>query len=107
MGLMQVMPDTFRGIRSDTKISNDNILAPDANIKAGVYYISLMMQRFKNPLYAAAAYNAGPNAVSSWMDKYPDIDEVSFIELIPYRETRNYVKKVYYSMECYQNLLTP
>ncbi|GEM_PF-4981580 len=104
MGLMQVMPATFKQIKKNIKMESSNILSPTVNITAGTYYIQTMMNRFKNEIQAAAAYNAGPNAVAKWIAKYSPWDEVSFVELIPYNETRNYVKKVSYSSECYKML---
>ncbi len=49
-----------------------------------------------------ASYNAGENAVSRWLKslKYNGLDE--FLELIPYDETRNYVKKVFSTYEMYR-----
>jgi soluble lytic murein transglycosylase-like protein len=54
------------------------------------------MKRFKSdPLFVAAAYNAGPDAVAAWLirtGRGTERDE--FVEAIPFSETRGYVKKV-------------
>mgnify|MGYP002066705332 CR=1 FL=1 len=55
-----------------------------------------MMKRFKNdPYLVSAAYNAGPEVVAAWAGTSgATADPVLFVETIPYRETRGYVKKV-------------
>jgi soluble lytic murein transglycosylase len=51
-----------------------------------------------------AAYNAGPQAVNGWITKHGAKEPDEFIELIPYQETRQYVKKVLHSYREYHRL---
>jgi soluble lytic murein transglycosylase len=97
LGLMQLMPQTaFRLNRNlhlrITKASH--IWDVKNNIHVGTFYLSTLIKEFGSYAPALAAYNAGEEKVRKWIQKgnYKSIDE--FIEDIPYRETRNYVKKV-------------
>lgn len=98
-GLMQVMPTTSEWVAQAIGFSGfdkSRLYEPETSITIGTWYISYLMKRFKgDPLLAAAAYNAGPEAVSSWLSQngnYLERDE--FVESIPFSETRGYVKKV-------------
>src|SRR5579871_1825236 len=75
-GLMQLMPATAR------RFGVTNSFDARQNIEAGVKYLKLLRETFKDDRLAIAAYNAGEGAVS----KYGDVP--------PYPETQNYVAKV-------------
>ena len=51
-----------------------------------------------------AAYNAGPNAVAKWEARYAGREPDEFVELISYRETRDYVKAVLRNLRAYRQL---
>jgi|GEM_PF-175159 len=97
-GLMQIMPKTGIQISKSLNIENfepDMLDIPEINIQFGTWYLSQLLIKFNNQLpFAIASYNAGPGAVDRWLKKNNDIDLDLFIEEIPFRETRNYVKRV-------------
>jgi soluble lytic murein transglycosylase-like protein/tetratricopeptide (TPR) repeat protein len=103
-GLMQVMPITGTRVSLDLgeSFSPAQLNLPNTNIRYGTWYLSQLMNRFEDcwPM-ALAAYNAGPMNVSSWFSPWTgNIDLDDFVEQIPFRETREYVKSVigYYSI---------
>jgi soluble lytic murein transglycosylase-like protein len=84
-GLMQLMPDTAKGL----KVANS--FDPADNIRGGVRYLRFLLDTFRgNESLALAAYNAGLSRVA----KYGGIP--------PYTETRNYVAKVLEYRKSYQ-----
>lgn len=98
-GVMQVMPATGAIVAKQIKLRKfdaQKLYDADTVINIGTWYVSHLMKRFKgDPLLVAAAYNAGPEAVASWIKKNGNArDRDVFVESIPYSETRGYVKKV-------------
>ena len=104
-GLMQLMPSTANYIAHKAGIRYNYLLNPEDNIKLGCAYINYLRDTHKhNDLFAIAAYNGGPNAVTNWKENmdYDNFDE--FVENIPYSETRDYIKKVFRTYWIYTNI---
>jgi soluble lytic murein transglycosylase len=105
MGLMQLMPYTAQHL-SDTDglglTDASDITEPVINLDLGTRYLARMMARYDNPVYATAAYNAGPSRVDRWKERYP-ADLSVWIESIPFDETRGYVKAVLTYAQIYAN----
>ncbi len=88
VGLCMLMPSTAR-------LSESVLLNPETNIQTGAAHLKELADELVHPLKAIAAYNAGKAAVKRWVAQNPaDIPMDYFVELIPYEQTRNYVKKV-------------
>ena len=111
IGLTQLMPGTAAGVAKRLGVplgGSSEVYKPDINIKLGSNYLSSVLQRSQNnALLAVASYNGGPNAVQSWLREhnasgYPDFDY--FVENIPFRETRDYVRKVFGSYWVYEKV---
>jgi len=95
-GLLQIQPETARKLISEASPTGPpDLLNPETNITLGAKYLSQLIEREGgNLLLALAAYNAGEDAVRNWGKRYPTVDLILFIDLIPYRETRDYVTVV-------------
>ena len=101
LGLMQVMPRTGRSVAKKIGIKNfkkGKLRKAETNVPIGTAYMKMMLDKFdENVVLATAAYNAGPHRVLKWLPKKvcaenPDI----WVELIPFNETRKYVRRVLY-----------
>jgi soluble lytic murein transglycosylase len=85
---------------------------PTYNVALGSQYLAEMLQRFGGSYeLALAAYNAGPNRVARWLQTIGDprggkIDMIDWIEMIPLRETRNYVERIMESVGVYRDRLS-
>lgn len=66
MGLMQVMPDTWAGLRVRHGLGRDPY-DPRANILAGAAYLREMFDRYGNFAAMLAAYNAGPGRYDEYL----------------------------------------
>ncbi|WP_332701741.1 lytic transglycosylase domain-containing protein [Devosia sp.] len=102
-GLMQLMPGTAREVAREVGVDySPGRLVSDAayNALLGSTYLSTQLERYDGSLVlAAAAYNAGPGNANKWIRAYGDpradnVDPVIWVELIPFQETRTYVKRV-------------
>ena len=111
VGLMQVMPATAQSMAKKNgggDIGRDDLFDYETNIRFGVKYLDHLIEQFAgNITQVVASYNAGPQAVSSWMAKYAGKDQDEFVEMIPYQETRQYVKRVLRSYREYLRLAGP
>ena len=107
VGLMQLMPDTFNEItnsRLNERLDAGMRYDPETNIRYGTYYLSYLYARYGNWSTALAAYNAGLGKVDGWLENKDYSNNGSTLNHIPYKETRNYVKKVQKALEMYENL---
>lgn len=114
-GYMQLMPATaketaqmigMKDYKSRTQLTEGVI-----NVQLGTAYFEMLLKRYNgNRILATAAYNAGPHRVDSWKGKQQGRAEQglqmdSWIETIPYKETRNYVQNVLAYNVIYQHIL--
>ena len=103
-GLMQLMPATARQLRRRVKIHQ--LRQPDMNLRLGIKYLKYLVDKYDgNLIYALAGYNAGERRVGQWMEEIFNSDNpLVIIEMIPYRETRNYIKLIYRNFFFYRFL---
>ncbi|AWL13290.1 Soluble lytic murein transglycosylase [Saliniradius amylolyticus] len=103
-GLMQLLPSTARYLAKQ-RISGRTLYDPVSNADFGARYLRYLMDKMQNnPVLATAAYNAGWSRVKQWLPE-DDVPLDVWIETIPYRETRNYVKAVLAYRQIYKRRL--
>jgi soluble lytic murein transglycosylase len=98
LGLMQIMPATGKHIAAkigDNTFKTRKLLEPDLNVRFGSWYLRHLLGRSGgDPILATAGYNAGPHRVDRWLPKGGELAADIWIETIPFRETRKYVRRV-------------
>ena len=113
-GLMQLMPYTAKLVSKQAKlpyVKSRLTTDPEYNINLGSHYIAGLILQYDGAYpFATAAYNAGPNRVKYWkkINKNPQkkqINYVDWVELIKFRETRNYVQRVLENYNVYRYIL--
>ena len=113
-GLMQLLPRTAYKVAkrlrvpfSRPRLTTDRVY----NLTLGQAYLSELLAAFKGSyVLALAAYNAGPKRARQWLRsngdiRKADVDSIDWVELIPFRETRNYVQRVLENLQVYRLLL--
>jgi soluble lytic murein transglycosylase len=103
IGLMQIIPSTAKrlGVRNSNRLMD-----PKTNVSVGVRYFRQLVSQFGSIELALAAYNAGPKRVKEWQKRYQTSNPDLFVELIPYRETREYVRLIRRNEAIYRRILT-
>jgi soluble lytic murein transglycosylase len=107
VGLMQLMPATAK--RQTRKLglsySAARLRDPDLNLRLGVAHLADLFRDFSgDTLLVLAAYNAGPSAAQAWFEEFGDCPRDVFVERIPYRETRLFIKRNIEHKAAYQRL---
>jgi soluble lytic murein transglycosylase len=88
IGLMQLLPDTAKGIALHTggaAFRVEDLYDPEINVRYGAWYLRHLMRKYGDERTALAAYNAGQDNVDRWRDSGQGIQ---------FPETRAYVKRV-------------
>jgi len=114
LGLMQIMPHTGKtlaqtlGIR---RFKRTSLYDPEVSIRLGSYFLGDQVRQFTEGPAAEmgfelglAAYNAGPHNARQWLERFPHDDADAFVERIPFKETRLYVKLVLRNYAIYKAL---
>ncbi len=108
IGLMQIIPQTAHEIAASLGLKSfhpSHLEDPILNIRFGTWYLKERLKQFDGKLaYVIASYNAGPDAMTRWRRWADHMETDEFIDMIPYDETRTYVKKVLMNYLIYKNL---
>lgn len=104
-GLSQLMPATARhwGGRLGLTVTNSTMVDPRTNTTIGSHYLDYLRRYFDGNMFMAVpAYNAGEGNVGKWSKGLGPVPTDEYIEHIPLRETRHYVKRVLGTYQLYR-----
>jgi len=91
-GLMQLMPATARML---APVRKSKLFDPKTNIALGTQYLRKRLAQYNGDVeLTLAAYNAGFSRVDEWKRRYPTDNRILFFDLIPFKETRDYVSSI-------------
>lgn len=107
-GLMQIIPSTGQYIVDQLGwppgYIDDDLYRPEVSVKLGSHYLATQRDLFDGDLFASlAAYNAGPGNALKWKELAPE-DPDLFLEVIRFRQTRDYIRAIYWAYAHYCEL---
>jgi soluble lytic murein transglycosylase len=109
-GLMQMIPEKASELSKKYSIAYkgfNDLYKPETNVEMGVALLSELHKKYKGKFaQSVAAYNASTNVISVWEKERFNGDYLEFIEMIPYEETRNYIKLVFRNFMTYKRVLS-
>lgn len=106
-GLLQLLPSTAERLGALLGLppgAGARLAEPELNVTLAAHYLGLLADRFHDPAIALAAYNAGPRPAAEWARTRAGMPLDAWVESIPYRETRAYVKTVLAGWDTYRAL---
>ena len=104
VGLMQLKPSTAEYVAKKIGVSEYSLLDARDNIRLGVYYLKMLLIRFRDEKTALCAYNAGEGKVALWLKNTDYSHDGKTIFRVPYKETSDYIEKIEKSREKYLKL---
>ena len=94
-GIMQLTDETFKFCNDTICVNGSDIFSPEENIRAGVWYLSYLLDRYEeNEKNAVASYNAGATNVDSWLKDSRYSADGKTLYNIPFSETKRHIKKI-------------
>jgi soluble lytic murein transglycosylase len=100
-GLLQILPSTARVLTGKKK---NNLYEAETNAHIGVKYLSQLINKLGSVELALGGYNAGPGRIPEWKERFPTDDPLLFLDLIPFKETRNYISSILRNNYWYERL---
>ncbi|MGE0372785.1 MAG: transglycosylase SLT domain-containing protein [Gammaproteobacteria bacterium] len=104
LGLMQLLPQTAQKLAGHLRLPASgrmDLLDVSTNLQLGIAYLRRLIDRYDNPLVAAAAYNAGAHRVNRWLPHDTIVKSDEWAETVPFVETRGYIQNVIYFASIY------
>jgi peptidoglycan lytic transglycosylase len=108
VGLFQLMPYTAAEIDPAFKVAGatERLVDPAVSAELGAAHLAQHLSRYGGALAPTiASYNADRERVQVWWNEAKELPEELFIDSIPYRETRAYVRQVLANYAMYQRAL--
>ena len=109
-GLSQLMPATAQRVAGwlGMRVTTSQLTDPKTNLSIGSRYLHYLFELFDgNPFLAVGAYNAGEGNVGKWLKRFGPVPTDEYVEHIPFRETRHYVKRVLGTYQTYRLVWDP
>jgi soluble lytic murein transglycosylase len=106
-GLMQIMPAVGRQLASAEDYHTwdaELLYQPDVSLELGTAHLAGLLSGYAHVAHALAAYNAGSSRAKRWLEKAGTDDPEVFVERIPFRETRDYVRIIMRNRELYRSM---
>jgi len=109
VGLMQLIPPTARQYAEELGLETSDIsqrlINPEFNVRLGSRYLKKLTLQYKGFFPAVfGGYNGGETAMDIWMKRRYHADPLVFVELIPFSETKGYIKNVWRNLVIYNYL---
>jgi len=106
VGLMQVWPSVASVISTrlldESSIKKRDLKKPETNIRMGSRLLKELLSMYpNNPVLAISGYNAGAFAVKRWLVRFGHLETDEWLEMVPYKGTSSYTKRVLTSMAVY------
>lgn len=109
IGLMQLLVPTAQTLAkkmNEPSPNKDDLFDPSKNVRLGIRYLTDLNLQFNNDVtLVLSAYNAGPERAVKWKKRWPNVKKDEFVELIPFPETRKYVKLILRNYSYYEFLI--
>ncbi|HIS50695.1 MAG TPA: lytic transglycosylase domain-containing protein [Candidatus Gallacutalibacter pullistercoris] len=107
-GLMQMTPQTFEWVQTmipdSEHLTAEDLFDPEVNIRFGCELLSLLISHYDNESTAICAYNAGMGNVTSWLENPEYSSDGTTLNVIPFGETQEYLKRVIANRDMYLRL---
>lgn len=104
VGLTQLMEATASDMARLLRIENPRLTDPQTNLRLGFHHFGRLYRRLESVPKSLMAFNAGLSRVRSWEIRYAEFPPDLLVEVLPYPETRHYVRKILVSSVLYARL---
>lgn len=105
---MQLLPSTLDWLQTltpdDDHYTRADLFDPAVNVRYGAYFVARLQAQFGDVATIAAAYHAGHNGVQRWLQNPAYSADGVHLDVIPYADTAQYVRRIVRNYEIYCQL---